>query len=350
MAAEVLSNISSALATTFAPEITRTWNRTAVIAQNIKVVSGGGQGGGKQVAWDVEMDGASAAAFAEGSPIGAGELDFDPVVPATLPWGLYRAAFQLSNLEINAAAANMGNARALEDIVGERYMGKTAKLLSQINADIFSGTGTDGSGNPNIVGLNTALAATGSYAGINKATYSTWAGNVLGNGGVARPITMAVLAAGESLLFSASGFDPDFLMATTNTHATYESLFEATRRTVDSGQGPIPSYQGSTGRLYWRGKPVIRDRQNTAGSLYMLNSEELELRVLPFQGAADGVMQVARQAESSNGKDTSGTGISVHCYPLGRVGSGIAFVVEIYIQLRVKRPNAHLMITDITGG
>lgn len=349
MAAEVLSNIASALATTFQPEITRVWNRTAVAAQNIPLKSGGGAGGGKQVAWDVELDGAGAAAFGEGTDVQAGELDFDPVQPATLPWGQYRAAFQISNLELNAAAENISNATALEDIFGERVVGKAAKLLSVINKDIYSGTGTSSVGSfPNIIGLDTALIAAGSsYAGISSGTYAAWASTVQANGGVPRSMSLALLASLETSLYTASGFSPSFLLGDPAIHAKYEGLFETLRRTVDDGNN-VPSYNGSTKSLFWRGLPVIRDKDSTATRLYMLNAGEIELRVLPFRAAPDGVPVQQKDLESSNGKTAEATGIPVHIYPLGRTGSGIKFVVEIYCQLKVTRPNAHAVLADIS--
>src|SRR5438552_11366238 len=129
MAAEVLSNLSGALAQTFASDITRVWNRDAFFLKTLQWKGAGGQGAGLNVAWDVEVSGATAAAMAEGSDVGGGEYDFDPVLPATLPWGMYRAAFSLTNHEINVAAANIGNATALGDIVGERFLGKMARLV-----------------------------------------------------------------------------------------------------------------------------------------------------------------------------------------------------------------------------
>ena len=66
MAAEVLSGISGALAQTFAPELIRNWNRQAVLAKNLRVISAGGQGAGQNVAWDVEFSGAGAARISGG--------------------------------------------------------------------------------------------------------------------------------------------------------------------------------------------------------------------------------------------------------------------------------------------
>lgn len=350
MAAEVLSGISSALAQTYAPELTRAWNREARVAKRLQLKMGGGQGGGQNVAWDVEFSGAGAASFAEGSDVGGGELLTDKPVPAVLSWGMYRSAFQLSNLEINAAAANIASASMLEDIVGERFIGSITKILSLMNADIFTGTGVDGSGNPNIVGLNTALAATGTYAGINKATYSEWAGNVSANSGIARSLTTNLLASAEQLGFVASSVTPDELWTSAGVHTKYENLFESQKRIVADSRG-VADYRGSMESfdgLFWRGRQVQRDRNCPTNTLYMLNFDYIDLRVLPWAASADGISVVERTAPSSNGDRMEATQVPFHVYPLGRTGSGVKFVVEIYAQLRVKRTNAHVLMQDIS--
>lgn len=347
MAAELLTNVAGSLAQTFAKELTRNWNRRAVFAQNLPIVSGAGQGGGQNVAWDVEFSasGATGASFVEGSDIST--YTQDPLTKASLAWGQYRSAFSLSNLEINAAAANIANATALEDMVGERFLSAIAAITDQIEVDLFAGTGTDGSGNPNIFGMDTAISLTGSYAGVSTGTYSEWKGNVTANGGVAQALTMNQLAVLEQNIYTSSGMEPDFLVTTPAVHTKYEGLFESARRTINDGQAPVPSYQGSTGRLYWRGKPVIRSRRCTAGELFMVNADQLQLVVLPWANVPDGVMTVTRNAVSSNGQQDDTIGIPFKVYPLARTGSAIKFAVEVYCQLKVKRPNAHGKLADI---
>jgi hypothetical protein len=342
MTAELLTNISKALAQTFATELTRNWNRKAVFLQNIRIVSGAGQGGGQNVGWDVEFStsGATAATFTEGADITT--YTQDPVTKATLAWGMYQSSFSLSNLEINAASANVSNATALEDIVGERFLGAIAAICDKMETDCFSGTAA-----PAIVGLDTAIAATGSYAGVSTGTYTEWKGNVQANGGTPQALTMNQLATAENLAFVASGMEPDFLMTTPAVYAKYEALFNPSVRTVQDGSKPIPAFQGSSGRLFWRGKPIIRNRRATAGHIYMLNSDELELVVLPWANVPDGVMTVTRNAMSSNGKDADTVAIPFKVYPLARTGSAVKFAVEVYAQLKVKRPNAHVNIADV---
>jgi hypothetical protein len=351
MSADNITNISAALAQTFAPELTRNWNRSTELLKHIAIKPGSGQGGGQNVAWDVMFDGATAASFAEGSDVGAGEFSYDPIKPAVLPWGLYRAAFQLSNLEIDAASANVANATALEDMVGERFVDAVAKICSKINIDLISGTGLDGSSNPTIVGLVAALAATGTYAGLSKGTYPTWGGNVSANGGVARSLTMGVLAGAEQLAYVASGRSPSLFMGTPGSYTKYEGLFEATRRTADAGQ-QLQGYYGTVpagdNRLNWRGMPVLRDKDITTGTFFMLNPDELEFRVLPWSGAADGAAQSTRAGMSSNGRDMAALPLPLKVYPLARTGSAQRFVVEVACQLKVKRPSAHVTIQDIS--
>lgn len=346
MSAENLSSISGALAQTFAPQLERQWNRRAHLLPKLTIKSGVGQGYGQNVAWDVQFStsGATGSTFAEGADVSS--YTQDPVTKAQLAWGQFSSAFSLSNLEINAARANMANATALEDIVGERFLGAIAAIVDTMESECFIGTGTL-AGNPSIFGLDSAIVASGSYAGISTGTYTEWKGNVQANGGVAQALTMAQLATAESLIFTACGMDPDMLITTTGVHAKYEGLFEATRRTVSDGGAPIAAYQGSTTRLNWRGNGITRARKNPTGVLYMLNSDEIELAVLPWANVPDGVMTVAKQAISSNGKDTETVGIPFQVYPLARTGSAVKFNVEVYAQLKIKRPNAHCRIADI---
>jgi hypothetical protein len=346
---ETLSTITSALAQTFAPQLVRAWNRSSVFLQNLQFVPGGGQGGGKNVAWDVEFSGQTAASFVEGSDVGATEPSYDIPVPATISWGQYRSAFQLSNLELNAASANIGNPVALERLLEERFLGAITKITSRLNTDAIVGDGTEDSTNyPTIVGIIPALAATGAYANIDKSTYPEWAGNVSANGAVARALTMELLAKAEQSLYTASGQEPELLITTPGVYTKYEGLFQSVFRQMSDGTGPTPSFQGSANGLFWRGRPIIRDKDMTSGYLAMLKPSEIEFCILPWAPVPDGVPVTMRELLSSTGTNARALGAYVHVYPLARTGSAIRFCAEIYCQLKVKRPNEHVLIKDIS--
>src|SRR5690606_33596363 len=123
-----------------------------------------------------------------------------------------------------------------------------------INTDIVVGTGTDGSGNPTIIGLLTALTDSGSYASINPATagQEAWVGNLVANGGVARPLTLDLLAKAEQLQYVASGQSCDVVVTTPGIKTKYEGLFNAIQRMSAGTEGPIARMDASSEDLYWR--------------------------------------------------------------------------------------------------
>lgn len=342
-----LTDINSALGTTFAKQMVRAWNRTSVLLQEMTIVSGGGQGGGKQVGWDVQFSGATAATFAEGADVSS--FDNDAEVPATIAWGQYQSKFKLTNKEMNAAFANMGNATELEKILEERLFDAICAITSKINKDIIVGDGDEG-GNPTIVGLIEALDSSGTYATIDKGVKTEWAGIELGNSGTARPLTLDLLAAAEESEYKASGQSPEMLVTTPGVRRKYEGLFNSVQRIMspNGSGGPIARMDGGSEDLFWRGRPVIRDKDVSTGILMGLRPSNLFLHVLPW---APVEMQptVVRDLISSNGGDLQkNLGAFVNIYPLGRTGSAVKFVAEIYCQLRVPRTNEHFIVKDIS--
>lgn len=343
---ETLASIAPALGQTFARNLIRAWNRQSVFLQNTPIVARNEPGAGKNVSWDVEFSGAKASSFEEGSDVGPTEYSYDPTVPALLPWGQYRSAFHLSHLEINAVSANMGNPAALDNLFEERFLGALTTITSRMNKDAISGTGTSPEG-PTIVGILEALKATGTYAGISKATYPEWAGNVLGNGGTAQPLTLDLLSRAEQLGFVASGQSPELLMTTPTLLSRYESLFTPYQRTINDGGGPTRTFHGSAERLAWRGLDVIRDKDMAAGRLVMVRPSGLELRVLPWAPMPDNAPRDLRDLLSSDGEAARPLGALVRVYPLAKTGSAVRFAAEIYCQLKVARVNEHVVLQDL---
>ena len=345
------SGLSIALAQTFSPQLERQWNRKIHLVRQIPISAETGFGNGYNIGWDVEFSGADAKPFAEGLDVQASEASQDVNTKATLNWGLYRSVFHLSNLEINAARANQGNARQLEDIVGERVVGALSKIAEAVESDVFVGTGTgtgpDAQPAPTIVGLDVVLTSTGNYGGLARTDHAEWASTVSSHGGIARPLTLDLMAVTEESIFNAYGESPNLLVMTAGIHTKYEGMFNSTVRTVSDGQGPIQGFHGSSDRLYWRGDRIVRARKATSGNLYMLNTNELELRVLPYAAVPDGVAVRQVNAIDSNGTAIENAPILLHVYPLARMGSSVKFAVEVQIQLKVKRPNAHARIADI---
>lgn len=340
-----LSNVAAALSQRFASKLSRQFNRMSVLAAALPTEAGFG----KNVAWDAEFSGATAGSYAEGANVAGGELNVDILVPAVLSWGHYRSAFQVSETELDAAATSAGSADAILALLEERIMSSGSKLASVINVDLWSGTGTDGSGNPNIVGLQGgALEASGIYAGVNRATYVEWKGNVLANGGVARALTIDLMDQMDANVFSASGERANLIVCDPATFRKYKGLFESIRR-VD-GVGPIPRYDTSTSELFYQGIPILRDKDAPAGTMSFINTSEVQKVYLPNSKMASEDVFKSREFEGagSNGDmEKNDTGLPFKIAPLAKNGDSLTFFVKSVLNLKVKRPNSMGYIKDI---
>lgn len=349
MATEALTDIANALSQIFPGELNRQWNRVAEAASRIRVVNGVG----KNAAWDVQFSGTNVtSSYAEGSDVQTTDFTQNPNVPATLSWAHYRQSFSMTDTEIEAAASSLAASipTALTDLFGERVQNAIAKLASDINADIFTGTGTTVLPGPvsvpAIVGvLGGALDATGTYATILRSSFAEWAGNVLANGSVNRPLTEDLLYQLEQNIFTASGEKPDLILCSPGVARKYAGLFVSEKRVVTDG-GMSPVYASGTMNLFWNGMPVIRDRNCSSGNLVMLNSNHIEMKQLPNRQVRD-VQTMMEQLQSSNGMTQRPLPLIARVTPIARTGDAIKMMCNIKLALCVKRPNSMGYIKDI---
>lgn len=343
MADTTLSAISNALSLTFQPQIERQWNRSAVTASRIGVKAGGG----KSANWDVAFPVGTVSTVAEGSDVQSGEYGSDVNVPATMAWAHYRHPFRITETALDAAASSVGIATALEDLFGERVMAGSEIIAEGINNHIFTGTGTDGS-NPTIFGLTGGggLDTTGTYAGIARGTYASWASNQLANGGTPRALTQDLLGQADQLIFTAAGDVWDSIVCSPGVYRKYENLFTPIQRT-DAGQVNLAA---GAERMFYKGRPVYRDKACPAGSMIFMSTNKLDARYLPRAGSpVDAVGQRSMNATGTNGEDIKTvTGIPVRFAFLGKTGTSIACMMTVTLQLLVKRPNAFCWIKDIS--
>jgi hypothetical protein len=269
---------------------------------------------------------------------------------------MYRAAFSLSGLSVAAASGSVGSAVELLDQFGSNLADAAADLVSQINAALYSGAGTG----TTIAGLlgSGALAATGTYANINRATYSEWAGNVLANGGVGRPLTKALMDQLEENIYSACGQMPDIIVCSPAIARTYESLFDNIQRVfiergdtsnlapnvANVGAPVIPANTGFTG-LSYKGIPIYRDRNCPSGKMLFLNRQYVRIRPLPQGNIQTSRVQANQMLEGAPGNNTQ---ITARIDSLAKNGDADKFQLVTYLQLQVRKPNACGYIDDLT--
>ena len=344
MALETLAAVNAALSQTFEADLIRQYNRLAVAAALILAE----RGRGRNCAWDVEFSGATAEAVAEGSDVPEAEFTTDQPVPAILNWATYRQSFKISETEIDAAASSLGTPDVLMDMFGERVLNAHHKLISTINIDIFNGVGVSPSGVPNLVGLyGGAIEPTGIYAGISRQQFGEWSGNVLGNGGVPRPLTVDLMAQLEQNVFDACGEPANLILASSGVLRKYENFFESIRRVISDGRGPMDFGAGAA-NLFYKGIPVIRDRNGTRGRLAMLNTNYVRMKYLPHVNPNDALGHAEGTLAGSSGNAiTLATDIPARIVLLAKTGDNVKASVKTTIQMCVKRPNSCGYIADI---
>lgn len=351
MSAETLSSVANALSQVFAPKLARQWNRSAITAALIDAQADGVSAGrGKNVAWDVAVSGNSASTVAEGSDVSDGELASDVNLPAVLSWAHYRTSFKVSETELDAAASSMGTATALMDLFGERILNGGEKLSRSINFDMLQATGTDGSGNPTIVGLlGGPLETSGIYAGINRGVYAEWKGNVLANGGTPRPLTLDLMYQMDQSIFTASLETATHIVTSPGVYRKYAGLFESVRRIEGDGRGALAMGSGAA-ELFWKGLPVLRDPSVPTGTVIFFNARHVKAKYLPrLQSPQDAVMQKMADLVGGNGDAVKNvTGIPARLAILAKTGDSVKVSMKTTLQMLVDRPNALGYISDVS--
>lgn len=370
MAGENLAVVFNALPQLFDDELQRQWNRTTVFLDKIRAARGVSEGKGKNVAFDVEFTGATAATQAEGSDVGASEYAQDIDVPAIAPWAHYRSSFQVTETELDAAFTSgpQGIPDALKDIFAARILSAGAIISSQIENDALVGTGVDGSGNPTVIGIyGGALAATGAYLGINQATYSEWAGNVNANGGTGRTFSPDLAEQVDASIFAAASLPWDLAMTSQGVARKYQQFF--TQGNSGNNNLPLVRMNDNAGRpvyglgvpndaqmqydaMYFKGRPLVRNRLNPAGKMALLNTQKIVMKYLPHTASMQrdlaGFYQlVGLQGSSGGNANITATGMPMRVARLSKTGDSIKVSMKITCQMAVLRRNAHGLLTDL---
>jgi hypothetical protein len=337
--------LSSALSQLYAPRVINAFNRLSVLAALLPKK----MGSGKNVAWDVFVANGSAETFTDGQDVSTYNSDY--ALPAVLSWGLYRANFSVTELAQAAAATSSGSALELLDLMNTQADQAAMKIAAKVNADLFNGT-------TNIIGLDTAIGlATGTYAGIDKGTYTGWAPTVSANGSVDRPLTKAIMDAHEAAIYTACGEMPDLIIASPTVCSKYEALFDSVTRValvnsdLSAASAPgvgmnkvMPSHSGWTG-LFYKGVPVYRDRNATDEYMYFLNTNYLSLEFLPHPSV--NTAAISKSVELKGLPNSNMAGLAARIDAMAKTGQADKFSATCMLALKCSRPSAMGVIKDI---
>lgn len=328
---QTLALVTNALAQNFRDKVVRQINRRAVLLRLIPIT----KGSGKNVALDVEGDGAVAENFSDGAD--ASNFGSDALSPAVLPWALLRANFRLTDLAVAASRSSM-TPKDLINLFARNLDNAAMKLASTINGQLFTGDGTSNS----IIGLTTALRDDNTYAGINRATPGNeyWQSNVIDAGTGALTLARLRNAIGNTI-YTASGEQPTLAFCPPAVFNYIGGLFQEQRRyndTVRVLQGPRGEVKldASIGTLEVEGCVFIKDKDAPASQIQFVNPDHVAFEYLP-QDPDPELSDAVREQAAMDGFGDIPLGFRV--VKLARTGASSKFSLQVFGQLRVNRPN-----------
>lgn len=221
------------------------------------------------IKWNVNIGGSGATG--ELTTASVSTFSDDDYVAAILPIGgaRTRSSFQLQKEDI--AQAKVAGRGALRDLFASDINSGIRVILEALSTKIYTGSGIAADGG--VIGLVTAAAATGAYAGIDPATYTAWASYV-NTAGSNRALTAALLYATEVGLMRRGG-NYTAIYTTPEIAVKYKELFAAQlsiTNQLPAGQADI-SYTGLT----FSGRPIIQDIYCPANTLYFVDENEVAL-------------------------------------------------------------------------
>jgi hypothetical protein len=212
-----------------------------------------------------------------GSYSGYDALDTTPVEgidSAEYNWKQYSVSISISGKE---ERQNAGTSRII-NLLDAKTKQAEMSLTEQLSTGLFS-DGT-GNGSKDLTGLQAMVAATGTYGGINSATYTWW------QAGVESSVEALGLPRMRTAFNTASvgGKDtPDLIVTTQSLFESFEALFTNTAISGGGTSFSTPTAgmkkvaDGGFQALQFKGVPIIWDELCPAGTMYFLNTKHMKL-------------------------------------------------------------------------
>jgi len=293
--------------------------------------------------WNVDMGGAVAAI--EPVTANGAVTAIDDVFAASLRIGRHRVKhqFNISRIEIEEAATLA--VEELADLFESHVKRGVTRILRTINQLLYTGTGVAGSAE--ITGLASVRDNSLSYSGLSPVTYPSWQA-IRNTNASARALTSNLLLDFQQQVQELES-SYDMIVCAPGMGTAYTKLFI----TAGGGFGLTPDEEvngltrvelGMGGR-YYQGVPIIEDPMCSAGTLYFLNSQDLNLYSFALQrSAASGDM-----ANTAIINPASTYGINVHIAELPSNNSAVrSFELYALPQFRVFNRKSVASLDNLT--
>lgn len=212
------------------------------------------------------------ASTATGFYDGFGSLDVTP--QAELTAGQYKWKQAYGSVTVSGREdriQNKGKAEVI-DLVKAKMNGAETALQKTLNDALYAAS----PGTSDLGSLVTSIDATSSIGDINSTTYSFWQATSTASGSFAAQGRSDMLTMWNSLAVKNDPGNPDMILTTTTVHGYYEGSLISQQRYESQDTG-----DASFRDLMFKNTPVRYDSACTAGVMYFLNSEAMELSVDP---------------------------------------------------------------------
>lgn len=181
----------------------------------------------------------------------------------------YAASISLSGKE--ERVQNKGKYEVI-DIVKTKIEDAEMALRNKLEGDLFAASPAS----QDIGSLVTSIDATSSIGQINSTTYSFWQSSVTSGGSFAAQGVSDMRTLWNTLSQRNPNSVPDLLLTTPTIHSYYEASLIAQQRYTDNSTA-----NASFEKLKFKSSIVDMDAQCTAGVMYFLDSDAMELVIDP---------------------------------------------------------------------
>ena len=198
---------------------------------------------------------------------------------AEFNWKQYSVSISISGKE---ERQNAGTSRII-NLLDAKIKQAELSLTESLSEGLFS-DGTANAGK-NLTGLAAMVSASGTYGGINSATYTWWRAGV---DSTSEALSLSDMRTAFNTASVGGKDTPDLIVTTQALYEAYEGLFTqvaVTGSNARAGDFSTPSdgmkkmADGGFQSLQYKGVPIVWDEQCTSGSMYFLNTKHMKLTV-----------------------------------------------------------------------
>jgi hypothetical protein len=196
----------------------------------------------------------------------------DTVDAAEVSWKNYDVSVVFSFTD---ELQNSGESQII-DLLEAKITQAENSLRERLNNDLFNGAASD---SKEITGLDTIIASSGSYAGINGSTYSWWTSRAKATSATLTIATMRSVKNTANL--GNGGSNVSLIVSTQTLYEKYASLLTATYNMTPSSSESKRLGDGGFAAYEFEGIPLVFDQDCTSTYMFFINKDNFKLAYHP---------------------------------------------------------------------